>query len=326
MTPVCFLTPPVPQGIFHEADLFSSLHGVLLQLWLLWELLLVGEPLLVIAPTPTQCSEAIAALVGLIAPLPISMDFRPYFTIHDPQFPALNALRDGDSVPPVLLGVTNLFFLKALKTLPNVLSVGRPPHGGQGVGGASRYQGGSGGIVHPNSQVAARPAPARLSVPSPSSSFRRLAAHSIMRWACLKEDSLVRACRARSCWCSVSVSVISSGSTWACPLARPPLSPAICVVGGLRVIHFVPLLRFLAMFSLVLALQCFLGRDKKPRPHSQGGPPLSDVGTQGGTVDQLQSCAAPGHPSAQLPCGQRGRSCSWGRWHLGRPTCRGWGR
>ena len=116
----------------------------------------MGDPLLVFAPTPSQCSEAVAALVALVAPLPLSLDFRPYFTIHDPDFPSLNALRDGEPVPPVLLGVTNLFFLKALKSLPNVLSVGRQPHGGQGVGGASRFQGGAGGMLHPNSQVRGR--------------------------------------------------------------------------------------------------------------------------------------------------------------------------
>lgn len=115
-----------PQGLFHDSDLFGIFRGILLQLWLLWELLLIGEPILIIAPTPPQCCEAVAGLVSLIAPLLCSVDFRPYFTIHDPAFAQLNSLQDGDTFPPVILGVTNLFFLKALRSIPHVVSVGSP--------------------------------------------------------------------------------------------------------------------------------------------------------------------------------------------------------
>ncbi|CAI5941350.1 unnamed protein product [Closterium sp. NIES-65] len=178
------LSTSAPQGIFHDADVFGILRGVAAQLWVLWELLLLGEPLLVIAPTPAQCSEAVAALVGLIAPLPCSQDFRPYFTIHDPDFPALNALRDGDALPAVVLGVTNLFFLKALKHLPHVLSVGRPPHGGQGVAGAARYGAGAGGSLQPNGQVAVRESAGRLPHQQ-QSPLRRLATGGLLSQCCL---------------------------------------------------------------------------------------------------------------------------------------------
>jgi len=124
MAPVAPLNQSIPQGIFHEADLFGMFRGILLQLWALWELLLIGEPLLVIAPTPSQCCEAVAGLVGLMAPLPCSIDFRPYFTIHDPDFSMLNSLKEDERAPPMILGVTNLFFLKALRNLPHVISVG----------------------------------------------------------------------------------------------------------------------------------------------------------------------------------------------------------
>ncbi|KAK6921126.1 hypothetical protein RJ641_014804 [Dillenia turbinata] len=108
-------------------DLFGTFRGILLQLWTLWELLLIGEPILIIAPTPSQCSEAVAGLVSLVAPLLCSIDFRPYFTIHDPEFACLNSLQEGDMFTPMLLGVTNLFFLKALRTMPHIVSVGIPP-------------------------------------------------------------------------------------------------------------------------------------------------------------------------------------------------------
>ncbi|EPS65771.1 hypothetical protein M569_09006, partial [Genlisea aurea] len=116
----------VPQGLFHESDLFGSFRGLLMQLWRLWELLLLGEPILIIAPTPSQCSEAVASLVSLAAPLLLSVDFRPYFTIHDPDFSKLNSIQQGCSFPPMVLGVTNLFFLKALQNMPHIVSVGSP--------------------------------------------------------------------------------------------------------------------------------------------------------------------------------------------------------
>ncbi|XP_075112519.1 uncharacterized protein LOC107761152 isoform X2 [Nicotiana tabacum] len=116
----------VPQGLFHDADLFGTFRGLLMQLWKLWELLLIGEPILIIAPTPPQCCEAVTGLVSLVAPLLCSIDFRPYFTIHDPDFAHLNSLQEGAAFPPMILGVTNLFFLKALRSIPHVLSVGNP--------------------------------------------------------------------------------------------------------------------------------------------------------------------------------------------------------
>ncbi|XP_047173150.1 protein DENND6A-like isoform X1 [Vigna umbellata] len=126
-SPVAPLLPSnqsIPQGLFHDADIFGAFRGILLQLWLLWELLVIGEPILIIAPTPSQCCEAVASLVSLIAPLLCSVDFRPYFTIHDPEFSHLNSIREGETIPPMVLGVTNLFFLKALRKIPHIVSVG----------------------------------------------------------------------------------------------------------------------------------------------------------------------------------------------------------
>ncbi|XP_012827693.1 PREDICTED: protein DENND6A [Erythranthe guttata] len=129
----------IPQGLFHDSDLFGTFRGLLMQLWKLWELLLVGEPILIIAPTPPQCCEAVSGLVSLVAPLLFSVDFRPYFTIHDPEFAKLNSLQEGASFPPMILGVTNLFFLKALRRMPHIISVGNPTNrfaiGSKGLGG-----------------------------------------------------------------------------------------------------------------------------------------------------------------------------------------------
>ncbi|XP_078444444.1 polarity axis stabilization protein [Wolffia australiana] len=133
---------PATEGeLFQDADLFGSFKGLLLQLWLLWELVLVGEPILVIAPTPPESSAAVAALVSLAAPLLCSLDFRPYFTIHDKDFSSLNSLQEGEPLPAMVLGVTNLFFLKALQRFPHVVAVG------SGGPGQVRRAVGFGGLI-----------------------------------------------------------------------------------------------------------------------------------------------------------------------------------
>lgn len=42
-------------------------------LWLLWELVLLGEPLVVMAPEPGICSESVVALIDLINPVSWSL-------------------------------------------------------------------------------------------------------------------------------------------------------------------------------------------------------------------------------------------------------------
>ncbi len=42
---------------FGDCDCFTPLRGVLPQLWALWELLLLGQPLMVVAPTPGECAS-----------------------------------------------------------------------------------------------------------------------------------------------------------------------------------------------------------------------------------------------------------------------------
>ncbi|KAG5229938.1 protein DENND6A [Salix suchowensis] len=136
---------PFEIGMFEESSSamapFLPNNHILLQLWLLWELLLIGEPILIIGSTPPQCCEAVASLVSLVAPLPCSIDFRPYFTIHDPDFKHLNSLREGNTFPPMILAVTNLFFLKALRNIPHIVSVGSPAPNSNQVPFASRSAG-----------------------------------------------------------------------------------------------------------------------------------------------------------------------------------------
>ncbi|KAL0020793.1 hypothetical protein WJX79_003522 [Trebouxia sp. C0005] len=97
-------------GAFHEVDIYTPFSALLQHLWTLWEVLLLAEPLLVLAPSPGECSTAVAALIALVSPLPYSADFRPYFTIHDPDFQAMTSPEPAPSSTnlPRLLGVTDI--------------------------------------------------------------------------------------------------------------------------------------------------------------------------------------------------------------------------
>ncbi|KAM4036737.1 protein DENND6B [Anomaloglossus baeobatrachus] len=118
------LDPPCQISSIHELDLFRSLQSVLMNLQLLWELVLLGEPLVIMAPSPTISSEIVLALTGCISPLKFFSDFRPYFTIHDSEFKEYTTRTQAP--PSLLLGVTNPFFIKTLQHWPHILRVGEP--------------------------------------------------------------------------------------------------------------------------------------------------------------------------------------------------------
>uniref|UniRef100_A0A3Q2XLD6 DENN/MADD domain containing 6B n=1 Tax=Hippocampus comes TaxID=109280 RepID=A0A3Q2XLD6_HIPCM len=104
----------------HEPDLFCF-RSVLIHLQLLWELALLGEPVVVMAPSPAASSETVWALV-CIAPLKFCCDFRPYFTVHDGEFREYTTRTQAR--PNVILGVTNPFFIKTFHNWPHVLRLG----------------------------------------------------------------------------------------------------------------------------------------------------------------------------------------------------------
>ncbi|KAG8440124.1 hypothetical protein GDO86_006062 [Hymenochirus boettgeri] len=108
----------------HEVDLFRSLQSVLMNLQMLWELVLLGEPLVIMAPSPTISSDIVLALISCISPIKFNSDFRPYFTIHDNEFKEYTTRTQAP--PNLLLGVTNPFFIKTLQHWPHILRVGEP--------------------------------------------------------------------------------------------------------------------------------------------------------------------------------------------------------
>ncbi|XP_029351281.1 protein DENND6B [Echeneis naucrates] len=116
------LPAPTLLPTIHELDLFRCFQSVLIHLQMLWELMLLGEPVVVMAPSPTVSSETVLALVSSISPLKFCCDFRPYFTIHDSEFREYTTRTQAP--PNVVLGVTNPFFIKTFQSWPHVVRLG----------------------------------------------------------------------------------------------------------------------------------------------------------------------------------------------------------
>eukprot|EP00698_Gefionella_okellyi_P008108 TRINITY_DN1996_c0_g1_i4.p1 TRINITY_DN1996_c0_g1~~TRINITY_DN1996_c0_g1_i4.p1 ORF type:complete len:636 (-),score=120.47 TRINITY_DN1996_c0_g1_i4:1235-3064(-) len=111
-----------------EVNLYDCLQSMLPDLWTLWELVLTAQPLVIISPTPDQCSHAVLSLASLIAPLAYEGDLRPYFTVHDADFKDFTAPPPADEktlTRPVMIGVTNPYFLKAMEHWPHIVSIGK---------------------------------------------------------------------------------------------------------------------------------------------------------------------------------------------------------
>ncbi|PLW54862.1 hypothetical protein PCANC_05710 [Puccinia coronata f. sp. avenae] len=90
-------------------------------LWLLWEILILAEPLVVFGATPDIVSNTVLHLKNLIRPIPFHANWRPYITIHDPDFGLLFGRNKARAVG--LIGATNPIILTSTHAWPNVLSL-----------------------------------------------------------------------------------------------------------------------------------------------------------------------------------------------------------
>lgn len=106
----------------HEIDIIRYFQPVLMHCHLLWELVLLGEPLVVISTSPDVCSSTVLSLISSISPLRYHCDYRPFFTIHDSEFKEYTSRTQAP--PRVLLGVTNPFFTKTLQHYPHIIRIG----------------------------------------------------------------------------------------------------------------------------------------------------------------------------------------------------------
>ena len=179
-------------GVFQEVGLFSVFRHMVPCLWALWELAITGQPMLIMGGAPDACGDAVLAVVSLISPLEYCADFRPYFTLYDPDFHAITALSDAHwgrssaklsvalprgaqaadggrrsgadaptgssshatssvapAPPPLLIGTTNPFFLKALERWPNAMWLRTPTASASSLGGleAAAVAGGAGAVT-----------------------------------------------------------------------------------------------------------------------------------------------------------------------------------
>jgi hypothetical protein len=72
---------PISINTPNEIDIFSAVHIVLHHLQLIWELVLLAEPIVIIAPSPSDSSLMVQALTNLIAPLEYHPEVK-FFIIH----------------------------------------------------------------------------------------------------------------------------------------------------------------------------------------------------------------------------------------------------
>ncbi|XP_078341038.1 protein DENND6A-like isoform X3 [Crassostrea virginica] len=121
-TPSPVLPAPSILPSLYEIDIFSSFQTILPHIQMLWELVLTGEPLVVMAASPSVTSAAVQALISLIGPQKFCSDYRPYFTIHDSEFKEYTTKTQAP--PSVILGVTNPFFAKTLQHWPHIIRIG----------------------------------------------------------------------------------------------------------------------------------------------------------------------------------------------------------
>ena len=78
------IPPPSPASIPVLASLPATplsevLRDLISQLWLIWELVVLGEPVLVYSTDARRASELVQWLVTIIRPLPFGGDWRPFF-------------------------------------------------------------------------------------------------------------------------------------------------------------------------------------------------------------------------------------------------------
>uniref|UniRef100_A0A915PQ42 UDENN domain-containing protein n=1 Tax=Setaria digitata TaxID=48799 RepID=A0A915PQ42_9BILA len=112
-------TNPVLLSIINKSNLVENLIFVVNHVQLLWELVLTGEPIVVLAQNPSECSNFVQSLISLIWPLRYASDYRPFFTIHDAEFREYSS--KTNPWPDVILGVTNPFFAKIFQNWPHII-------------------------------------------------------------------------------------------------------------------------------------------------------------------------------------------------------------
>jgi len=113
-------------GVFQDVNIYDVFQDVLGSLWFLWECAIAGKPIMVMSQSPEICTKAVLGIMSIISPVIYSGDFRPYFTIYDPDFKHFQDSHKNGNLGSVMLGVTNPFFLKVYKNWENILYLSDP--------------------------------------------------------------------------------------------------------------------------------------------------------------------------------------------------------
>jgi len=113
-------------GVFWDVNIYDVFQNVLGSMWFLWESAITGQPTMVISQSPEMCTKAVLGIMSIISPVIYSGDFRPYFTIYDPDFKYFQDCHKNNNLGCVMLGVTNPFFLKVYKNWENILYLSGP--------------------------------------------------------------------------------------------------------------------------------------------------------------------------------------------------------
>ncbi len=78
-----------------------------------------------LADSPDVCSEAVFGIMSIISPLVFVGDYKPYFTVYDPDYKVVTQNCEKKIIRNYLIGVTNSFFLKSLKEFPVLVRLDR---------------------------------------------------------------------------------------------------------------------------------------------------------------------------------------------------------
>ncbi|OLY82045.1 Protein DENND6B [Smittium mucronatum] len=107
------LASVIPDGLLY------NFRNNLPDLYLCWELMILAETLVVFSDSPSRCFEVVYGLVDIIKPIFYCGDYRPYFTLQDPDF---SSIVSPLKVPSnTIIGVSNPFFKQAVSHWPNKL-------------------------------------------------------------------------------------------------------------------------------------------------------------------------------------------------------------
>lgn len=69
-------------------------------------------------------SNAVLGAISLVSPLEFICDYKPYMTVYDDDFHAIQKMINQDARKiSRIIGVTNPLFLKNLSKFPNILSL-----------------------------------------------------------------------------------------------------------------------------------------------------------------------------------------------------------